>query len=319
MDNAVYYVYIAIAVVFLALQFSVNKAYQARCGSSIRPSLIFTTVKGLCVSVIFFFITWIVDGQIMHVTPYSLLLAAFVAVFCLAYTLIGFRIFKYGSLSVFTTFLMLGGMILPYIFGVSVLDEQLSVFRVVGVVLLVISLIFPLWGNKQSNDKKGNMGIFVLLCLLVFVLNGLVSIVSKIHSVELFSYETVSPTSFVVLTNLINGILSGIALTITHFFGKNPQHASENDKESSQNCKGFKIFLPIFFLILIGAILDGSSYVLQLMGAGRVAASVMYPLQTGGTVVLSAVAGYLFFKEKPNKMTFIGLCITFVATLLFLG
>ena len=56
----------------------------------------------------------------------------------------------------------------------------------------------------------------------------------------------------------------------------------------------------------------------QLIGAANVPASVLYPLVTGGSVVLSAVAGLLFFKEKPDKISGIGLLLSFAATFLFL-
>ena len=45
---------------------------------------------------------------------------------------------------------------------------------------------------------------------------------------------------------------------------------------------------------------------------------MLYPLVTGGSVVLSALAGALFFREIPRKWSRVGLVVTFCATLLFL-
>ena len=39
---------------------------------------------------------------------------------------------------------------------------------------------------------------------------------------------------------------------------------------------------------------------------------------TGGSVVLSAVAGRIFFGEKPDRITLAGLILSFAATFLFL-
>mgnify|MGYP003291970998 CR=1 FL=1 len=49
---------------------------------------------------------------------------AFAMATCAAlYSLIGFRVLKAGNMSVYSMFLMSGGMLLPYVFGVLFLDE----------------------------------------------------------------------------------------------------------------------------------------------------------------------------------------------------
>ncbi|MBQ3814746.1 MAG: hypothetical protein II836_01720, partial [Clostridia bacterium] len=63
---------------------------------------------------------------------------------------------------------------------------------------------------------------------------------------------------------------------------------------------------------------NGISYTLQLLSASNLPASVLYPMVTGGSVVLSAVAGRIFFGEKPDRITLAGLALSFVATFLFL-
>lgn len=74
----------------------------------------------------------------------------------------------------------------------------------------------------------------------------------------------------------------------------------------------------VLLLALAGAVCNGTSYYLQLIGAAHIDASMLYPIVTGGSVVLSALAGILFFREIPPKWTRIGLAVTFTATLFFL-
>ncbi len=299
-----YTLLVFVSVVFLALQFSVNKAYQKRYGAGIVASLTFTSLSGLLTALLFF----CVNGFSLHVTPISLLYGCGIAVLCLTYNLIGFRIFTMGSLSIYTLFLMLGGMILPYFYGVLALNEPVTVARIVGLVILILSLLFPLLDARENGGSgKTKLLPFFSLCVLVFFLNGGVSILSKAHQTT--TYPTAGTTDFVILTNGINGILSALSLGIVTL--------------CKRRAKPIPAVPPtkrwlVLMLALAGAACNGISYFLQLVGAAHIDASMLYPLVTGGSVVLSALAGIVFFREIPRKWSRIGLAVTFCATLLFL-
>ncbi len=299
-----YILLVFVSVVFLALQFSVNKAYQRRFGAGIAASLTFTALSGLLTALLFF----CANGLSLHVTPISLLYGCGIAALCLTYSLIGFRIFSMGPLSVYTLFLMLGGMILPYFYGVLALNEPVTAARIVGLILLILSLLFPLL-DARENRGNGRTRIlpFFALCVLVFVLNGGVSILSKAHQIT--PLPTAGTTDFVILTNGINGILSALSLGIVTLCKRRakPIPAAPPTKR-----------WLVLVLALAGAACNGISYFLQLVGAAHIDASMLYPLVTGGSVVLSALAGALFFHEIPRKWSRVGLVVTFCATLLFL-
>lgn len=300
-----YTLLVFVSVVFLALQFSVNKAYQKRYGAGIAASLTFTALSGLLTALLFF----CANGLSLHVTPISLLYGCGIAVLCLTYNLIGFRIFTMGSLSVYTLFLMLGGMILPYFYGVLALNEPVTVARIVGLVILILSLLFPLLDARENGGSgKTKLLPFFSLCVLVFFLNGGVSILSKAHQTT--TYPTAGTTDFVILTNGMSGILSALSLGIVTL-------RKRQDKTDMPAANPMKRWLvPV--LALAGAACNGISYYLQLIGAAHIDASMLYPLVTGGSVVLSALAGIVFFREIPRKWSRIGLAVTFCATLLFL-
>ncbi len=303
-----YYLLILLAVVLLALQFSTNKLYQLKCGNTAVASLTFSTLSGWTTSLIFLILTFVM-GETFAITPYSLLMAAIIAVLCCTYTFIGFKIMAFGSMSVFMMFLMLGGMLLPYLFGVFYLDEGISVARVFGVILLAVSMIFPV----MSKDRRGGV-IFVLLCAAVFTLNGGVSITSKLHQINT-EFAACGTTTFVFLTNFMNGVISAFGLLIMTLSGAKKTVDDDGTTVMQVIRKNAR---TIVWIIIGNAAFGGISYMFQLIGAANVPASVLYPLTTGGSVVLSAVAGWLFFKEKPDKVSAIGLLLSFAATFLFL-
>ena len=101
-------------------------------------------LAGIFSSLIFFCI----NGFSLQITPFSLICALGIAALCLAYTLIGFRILSLGDYSVYMMFLMLGGILLPFVYGMlflggaTRLDAASFSARVSGAVLLSVSLFF---------------------------------------------------------------------------------------------------------------------------------------------------------------------------------
>ena len=286
--------------------FALNKLWQKSNGAGIKTSLLYTALTGLFVSVIFF----AVGGGRVQITPFSLVCAAAVAGLCLGYNLIGFKVFSIGSYSVYMMFLMLGGMLLPFIYGMLFLGDADGTgivslaARFTGVALLTLSLVLPCLGEKK--DKK-NSRLFIILCVTVFILNGFVSITSKIHQIETVR-QTVDATSFVVLTNGINGVASAVTL----FF------LCLRDKKPPELAKDFPVWKVILMPLVCGA-LNGSSYLCQLIAAASdMPASVQYPMITGGTVILSAAVGRVFFGERQSKLSLAGTLLAFAATFLFL-
>lgn len=306
----IYYLYLLAAVVLMALQFSVNKFYQSKNGSAIMTSLLYTSLSGLATGAIFF----VINGFTLNVTPFSFVCAVGIALLCLGYSLLGFKIFSLGNFSVFTMFLMLGGMLLPFLYGLLFLGdtETMSALsltaRIVGVVLLIVSMVFPCLGQKdeETRSKKARI-LFILLCLCVFFMNGFVSILSKLHQIET-EYPVVDTNSFVFLTNTINGLFSALALFVLTL----------KNKQGPKLGEAFKPWM-LAAAVVVYALCNGISYLLQLLAAAStMPASVQYPMMTGGSVVLTALAGYLFFREKPSKTALIGTVLAFAATFLFL-
>ncbi len=306
-----YYIMILIAVVLLAVQFASNRAYSIRQGSTAKASLTFTTLVGFTCAVVMFLIA-VISGEGFVITPYSLGMGAIVAALCCTYTFIGFKIMALGSLSVYTMFLMLGGMMLPYLYGVFLLDEAVSLWRIIGFVLLALSLVFPVVAREKAGKSSV---IFIVLCLAVFCLNGCVSITSKVHQINEV-YAKSGSASFSFITNSINAVMSAVGLAILNVREKKQQNQKDGPTavyEKSKTPVGV-----IAVIVLINAVAGGVSYVLQLVSAAHVAASALYPMITGGSVVLSALAGLICFGEKPDKISLIGLILSFAATFLFL-
>ncbi len=285
------YAFVIFATVLLAFDFALQKKYQTFEGVDLIAGLKFNAVSGLITAVIFFALS----GFKIEFSLFSIILAFAMALFGMVYSILGFKILKTSGMAIYSIFLMSGGMLLPYFYGVLFLEEELNLFRIVGAVIIFIAVIF-------SNKEKHNIKAAVLpLCVAVFILNGFVSIVSKAHQIN-ETFAPVSSTAFVMYSGIAKFLFSSVALL---FCREKKQSVSFSSKAT--------------LLVLSGsALISGVSYMLQLIGAKELPATVLYPIVTGGSIIFSALSGKVFFKEKLNSYQLISIALCFIGTLLFL-
>lgn len=281
-----------LSAMLLAVDFLIAGLYQKREGHSPEKVFRFNFFIGLFTVVIFFFI----NGCRFEFTPFSGILALIMTGLAILYTLIGFQILAAGNTAYYSFFLMTGGMMIPYLWGLLFLDEEFSWWRMVGLLLIAGAALLI-----YSDKKKLSMKI-ILCCAAIFVLNGFVSVISKEHQI---SAQGVSSSAYVILTAMVKVLLCGGILLYYRFFKKEERVAKKTDWRS-------------LGLLAASALVSGLSYLLQLNSASNLPATIVYPIVTGGSIVFTAAAGWIFLKEKPTKSLLIGVAICFIGTCLFL-
>lgn len=286
------YILVIMATILLAVEFSLQKVYQKQCGTGPRAGLTFNTISGLVSAVIFFAIS----GFRVEASLYALVMALCMSLCLVGYTLLGFQVLKAGNMAFYTLFLMTGGMVVPYVWGLVFLNEPFSLLRLIGLLVIVVAIVLSNLGSNRFSRK------ILLLCCIVFFLNGGCSVSSKLCQTE-NPYGIVSPTVFVFLTGVIRFVLCGTALLFTK-------------KDSAQTTP---LNIKKVLLVIVGTtIVSSTSYALQLVGAANLPATVLYPIVSGGSIIFSTLAGMLLFHEKPNLYQKIGVGLCFLGTCLFL-
>ena len=222
------YLLLLLAALLLAADFALNKLYQKHAGTSLKAGFRFNALLGLFTAIVF----WAMSGFTFHISWYSILMAGGMTLLAVIYTLVGFRILKAESMALYTMFLMTGGMVVPYLWGLLFLDEPFSPLRTAGLVLIVASVIFSNLGSKKNN------WLVLPLCVAVFFLNGFVSVISKMHQIEV-ELPTVSATEFVMLSGLFKFLLAGAAFLILFF-----RDRSKKPQEEIKPVR-FKLLLPL--------------------------------------------------------------------------
>ena len=154
------YVLVVMAPILLAVDFAISKKFQSMEGTDLAPGLKYNALNGLFTAIVF----WALSGFQFEFSWFSVILAFSMALCCAAYSLIGFRVLRAGNMAIYSLFLMSGGMLLPYFFGILFLEEELTILRIVGVIVILLAVIL-------SNKSKEKLPMaFLILCLAVLAL-----------------------------------------------------------------------------------------------------------------------------------------------------
>ena len=294
------YLLVLLSVALLAGAFMVQKFYQKNTDGSTESSTIFSMVSAIC-SILFLVLRNVTaEGLNIQFSWYSLINSLLKGACGFLYTIIGFKILKRANVATYMLFLMSGGMVVPAIWGWVFLGEPATILRILGIIVMIIA-IFLSNSSAKKLDKK-----LILMCACVFMLNGFVSVFSKLHQVADAQFNPVDTVSYALI-----GTLCSFAMSSSLKLGM----AIKNKKQVSTKPK-FKPWLIL--VIVLYSVVGTVSNLLQLEGAKNLPASVLYPMITGGTIVLSGIFALIFFKEKPSKIEWVGIALCIVGTCLFL-
>lgn len=307
----IYYVMLLGASFLFGSQFMVTKSFEKNCGKTLQSSIEFSVLYSFFAGTIFLTIKFIGNGFTFTPDPFSLLMALGLAVVNIVSSAAGLKTLSLGDIAVYSLFMMLGGMIVPFVAGVLFLHEKASAFNIVGLAIMIFALALPVFFKKKDEQneektdgegrKKGSFA-FYLLCTMLFLLNGLSSTFSKFNSVK----GGALGAEFTAYTFGIQFVLSGITFLAMRLFFKKENEAPVIFKPKAIGCGA-----------AFGAI-NGTAFLLSSIAAENIPAVAQYPLITGATIIFSSILAAIIYKEKPSKVQLVQILISFAATVLFM-
>ena len=314
-----YYAMLIGASFLFGSQFMVTKAFEKNYGKTIRASLSFSLLYSLFAGVIFFIIKLVSSGTVFNLNPFSLCMAFGLSLVNILSSAIGIKTLALGDIAVYSLFLMLGGMIVPFFAGIVFLKESVSVCNLIGVAIMIIALCLPVFFGKQNKNageaqtdgdtKKKTSVFFYVLCVFLFILNGLSSTLSKFNSVR---EGAALGAEFTFYTYGIQFVISLAAFALTTASGK-------SDKTQNEEKQPGILFRPVAIGCgaAFGAV-NGTAFLMSSVAAEHVVAVAQYPLITGATILFSSLLAFLFYREKPTALQLVQIVISLAATILFM-
>ena len=195
------------------------------------------------------------------------------------------KAFSTANLFVFSIFAMLGGMIVPFVYGIVFCNEGITFAKLVSCILITISLVMT-YEKKEATKKS------LYIYMAVFVFNGMMGVISKIHQ---------SNTAFCTDSKSFMAITYAALLIISliWFLLKNKKLEMIKPKE--------------FCFTTCYSFCSGIAGILSLIALKVLQASVQYPIITGGTILFSAMINFIMAR-KYNKREGLSALIALAAT-----
>lgn len=182
-------------------------------------------------------------------------------------------------------------VVLPILAGVIFFSEPLSYMTAIGIVLALVALFLVVGGKKDSGDVNKNW----VLPILIFFGTGTGDILMKITEQQHTGGDMGFMIAFIYFVALVFGIIIVVSDIIR---GKS--------KWQWKNAIGG---------IMLGVINYFSTYCVY--NAMRYFTNVvLFPIYNIGVVSLTAVIGWLAFKEKLTWKNYLGLAIAIIAVIL---
>ena len=313
------YVYLACACGFFSIQFIFTKLYQKRTDGTLHAAMWCTLLSALSMLVIFFPANLIGSGRLLAIAPTAWLWGSIYAVcgvVCGACTILAL---KHGSVAAITVYTLLGGMVLPFLYGVLALGEQPSVWRYIGTAILIVSILPPLLMNsKPAGGEKRSLRsriTFTVCVILIFLTNGGVSVVTTASQRDEAMQAVMNETDFLLVTAILRVVLAAaiiVALSLRQRRSLMPTDA-HTDKPATLAVLGL-----LAGIILVYSAFNGIGNFFNLACAKTMDASLQFPIISAACITLSALWALLFFREKPSKGDLIGIVLSLAGIVLYI-
>ena len=294
------YLFLIIAAMLYSLMFLTNRGYQRSNGTGLGTALTFSMYTSATALAIFLVLTligkissWsVLSGFNLNFTPFSLLMASMASLVVIGYSIFSIKALGAVNLSLYSIFAMLGGMLLPSLYGLIFSGEELTWGKIACYLMIAIALILTFEKGQKSNKKS------LIYCFGVFILNGLSGVVTSIHREPGFAHMAVSSEDFTMMNRAISVVLCLIAFLM--IYKKFPKLKLHDVKNVSGN-----------------AVCGGMGNLLQLIALVSLPSSVLFPIITGGTMLFSMIVSFII-KEKPSAKTIVASVIAAASTVLMM-
>ena len=317
------FLFLMIACLFFSVQFIFQKCFQKNTKSGYG----ITVWNQFHIYIFMGLYLLLTSSAPMETTMTSLLLSLGYAASGLTSSTGSLFAMRYGKMSSVTTFCLLVGLILPFLYGVLFLQEEVTLWKVLGILVLTASMLPSLFEKDPSgaDRSKADRVRYFIFCMMTFCGNGMVSVISKAHQISDNAMRL--PTGEVNTDGFVlQNALVSLAVAFTILAVRAILTARSGDKTPVRTvyyeiAKGKMV--PRLFAMLLAltagyAVCNAIGNIFSLRCAMTMDSSIQFPLLSGVVIFMTAVFGWLFFREKIGKSNLLSLALTLVGIGLFM-
>lgn len=185
-------------------------------------------------------------------------------------------------------------VVIPIIVTLFLFNESITILKIVGIIVIIISLYLMLKPDKQNPIKRS----LLLIPISIFIFTGISDTLFKVTQVSYNINDAIMSAQFVSLVFALSFIS---AVVTAPFFKVKPKLFFQKKNIIAGLALGFINFLAVFFFTYSMIDFEGSLF---------------FPIFNASVVGLTAISGMLLFKEKLSKINIIGLILAIFAIVL---
>ena len=185
------------------------------------------------------------------------------------------------------------GFLIPTLSGAIFWQEEITVCGYLGIGLIIPVLIISGMGKKSSNNKSASSSYLIPL-ILALICSGGLGVVQKIQQKSIYQNQT---NSFILIAFLF---CFTVCLIFFAFMKKGENKLSRKNIISASS-------IGIFFSIC---------NLLNTFLAGMLDSSIFFPTLNIAGILISALLGFLIYKEKITKRDLVVLLLSVTAIVL---
>lgn len=182
-------------------------------------------------------------------------------------------------------------VIIPVIFAFIVFGDTVSVLKILGIALALVGVILTSTsGSKLGFDKK-----YLWLIIIIFVGQGIADCIFNFAQ----KYYVAGDEAKIFIASMFS------AACVTGCLMLLPRLQNGKSKLQVKNLYwGLFLGIPNFLTVY---------YFFQALESGFMEASQVYPILNMGVIVLSAISGWIFFKENLSLRNWLGIVVSIAA------
>lgn len=282
------FVYIGLIILLYSFQTLFCKLFSDRYpGKHELSSPVFCILQAVFITLT----TYVFHNFHFYVSPLTILFGILNGIILFGYNTSLIKAGSLGSYAFLNVCLLYGAILIPSAYGILFLKENITPLKVLGIFMMLIACVFM---NLEEIKLKGSSLKYFIFCILLFLFNGAYCTIIKMQTI----YYNEEKQSMIMITFSLMGIIALVNLIST-------------EKENTlQAFKLNKACLPFLLLCLISATLAINllMYILPFIDT-----AILYTVQNGGVLILSAIYSVLLFKEKLTFKKILGILIAVIS------
>lgn len=238
--------------------------------------------KNLYTAVVFFsaFIIYLAITFVQGVSIQTILLGIVFGILNYIVAILSIGALAIGPLYITQLFSM-SSTIIPSVSGVLFFNENLSIYKLLFIILLIISVAVTTLKNKD--DKKFNFK-WLILCIGLFFSVGFVGIYQKIFASTQYGNET---AGFLASAFLVTSLISLMKVDYKKV--------------------DFKLNKSLILFSIVCGVCTYLNNHINLFLSGKIESQLFFPLVNGVPAISISLISFTVFKEKFSVLQLIGL------------